>query len=122
MENESFRQVEELLNQAQFDDASQIVESLEEREDLTPKGRLKCQLLRSQILAGKGDCKESIKLAETALTTSQKLGWPLQEVDAYIVIALALEELLKFNDSLKVIDLAEQKLSTLTGEPPTAII
>jgi tetratricopeptide (TPR) repeat protein len=122
LETEYFQQVIELLYQTQFDNALQIVESIEEREDLTPKIRLKCQILRSKILAGKGDCKESIKLAETVLTASQRLGWPLQEVDAYIVMAGALEELLKFDDSLKAIDLAEQKLSTLTGEPPTAII
>ncbi len=122
METENFQQVEELLYQTQFDNALQIVESIEERKDLTPKVRLKCQILRSKILAGKGNCKESIKLAETVLTVSQRLGWPLQEVDAYVIMAGALEELLKFDDSLKVIDLAEQKLSTLIGEPPTAII
>ena len=70
METENFQQVKKLLYQSQFDNALKIVESIEEREDLTPKARLKCQILRSKILAGKGECKESIKLAETVLTES----------------------------------------------------
>jgi hypothetical protein len=55
MENESFQQAKTLLHQAQFDKALQIVNTLGEKEDLSPEDNLTHQILKSRILAGKGE-------------------------------------------------------------------
>lgn len=115
--NENLRQAEDLLNETKFDKALQIVETIAKQQDLTADDHLTCQLLKSQILKVKGEYEKSLELAETALAESKKLNLSLQEVDAHIAMAGALESLDKFNESLEEGAQGEQMLLTLLEEP-----
>ncbi|MFX1535423.1 MAG: tetratricopeptide repeat protein [Promethearchaeota archaeon] len=117
MEREELQQAEELLTQMEYNRALQIVESIEKRETLTQDDLLTCQILKSQILTGKGVYEEGRRLAEAALTESQRLKKTLHEVDARIALAAVLEALDKFEASLKQIHHCEQTLFILKEDP-----
>ncbi|MFX0199809.1 MAG: tetratricopeptide repeat protein [Candidatus Hodarchaeota archaeon] len=117
MEREELQRAEELLIQMKYHQALPIVESFEKKEPLTQDDLLTCQILKSQIMTGKGVYEEGRRLAEAALTESQRLRKTLHEVDARLALAAALEALDKFEASLKQIHLCEQELSILKGDP-----
>ncbi len=93
MDREELQHAEELLTQMKYNQALPIVERIEKKETLTPDDLLTCQILKSQILTGKGVYEEGRRLAEGALTESQRQRKTLHEVDACIALAAALEAL-----------------------------
>lgn len=117
MEREELQQAEELLTQMKYNQALEIVESIEKKEILTQDDLLTCQILKSQILTGKGVFEEGRRLAEAALTESQRQRKTLHEVDARIALAAAIEELGKYEESLKQIQYCEQTLFILKEDP-----
>jgi tetratricopeptide (TPR) repeat protein len=100
-----------------YNQALSIVESIEKKESLTQDDLLTCQIFKSQILTGKGVYKEGRRLAEAALTESQRQGKTLHEIDARLALAAALDELFKFEESLKQIHYCEQTLFILKDDP-----
>ena len=114
-------EVERLIYEGRFDDALSSVKALEKREDLTADDRLTCQLLKSRIQIKVGDYEDGLMLTEKALTESQGLRKPLQEVDALIAMAEASWHLGKYDKSLETIERGEQALTTLAGEPLAAL-
>ena len=58
LEREELQQAEELLTQMKYNQALQIVESIEKEETLTQDDLLTCQILKSQIVTGKGAYEE----------------------------------------------------------------
>lgn len=117
LEREELQQAEELLTQMKYNQALSFVESIEKKETLTQDTLLTCQILKSQIMTGKGVYEEGRRLAEVALTESQKQGKTLHEVDARLALAAALEELDKVEESLKQIHHCEQTLFILKENP-----
>jgi len=117
LEREELQQTEELLTQMKYNQALQILESIEKKETLTQDDLLTCQILKSQIMTGKGVLEEGRRLAEAALTESQRQRKTLHEVDARIALAAALEALGKFEASLKQIHHCEQTLFILKEDP-----
>ncbi|MFX0185198.1 MAG: tetratricopeptide repeat protein [Candidatus Hodarchaeota archaeon] len=117
MEREELQQAEELLTQMKYNQALQIIESIEQKETLTQDDLLTCQILKSRILTGKGVYEEGRRLAEAALTESQRQKKTLHEIDAHIALAAALEALLKIEASLKQIHYCDQKLFILKDDP-----
>ncbi|MFX0207709.1 MAG: tetratricopeptide repeat protein [Candidatus Hodarchaeota archaeon] len=117
MEREELHQAEELLTQMKYNQALPIIESIEKKESLTQDDLLMCQILKSQIMTGKGVYEEGRRLAEAALTESQRQRKTLYEVDARIALAAALEELDKIEESLKQIHHCEQTLFVLKEDP-----
>ncbi|MFX0087162.1 MAG: tetratricopeptide repeat protein [Candidatus Hodarchaeota archaeon] len=117
MEREELQQVKELLTQMKYNQALPIIESIEKKETLTQDTFLTYQILKSQILTGKGVYEEGRRLAEAALTESQRQRKTLHEVDARIALAAALEALDKYEESLKQIHYCEQTLFVLKEDP-----
>ncbi|MHA2248089.1 MAG: tetratricopeptide repeat protein [Candidatus Hodarchaeales archaeon] len=117
MEREELQQAEELLTQMKYSQGLPIVESIEKKKTLTQDDLLTCQILKSQIMTGKGVYEEGRRLAEAALIESQRQMKTLHEVDARIALAAALEALDKFEESLKQIHHCEQTLFVLKIDP-----
>jgi tetratricopeptide (TPR) repeat protein len=117
LEREELQQAEELLTQMKYSQGLPIVESIEKKKTLTQDDLLTCQILKSQIMTGKGVYEEGRRLAEAALIESQRQMKTLHEVDARIALAAALEALDKFEESLKQIHHCEQTLFVLKIDP-----
>ncbi|MFW9917109.1 MAG: tetratricopeptide repeat protein, partial [Candidatus Thorarchaeota archaeon] len=80
----SLKQIEQLIPQGQFNEALQILTAIENRNDLAPKDRFTCKLLRHKILIEQGDYQQSLALSEELLKTSERLGNQVLMVDAIL--------------------------------------
>jgi tetratricopeptide (TPR) repeat protein len=118
VENQILRQAEDLVKQDKLDEALNTLKQLEKNTDLTNEDQLTIQLLKSQIKVKRGDYEEGLKLAEKVLIQSQKRVLGLQTLDAHLVKASALEALEKVDASFKELELAEERFSALTEQPP----
>ncbi|MFX1251632.1 MAG: tetratricopeptide repeat protein [Promethearchaeota archaeon] len=113
MTSKEFTQAEELMIEGKFNEALKIVEDIEKRESLPVTEQLTFRLLKSKILNKQGHYEKALKLAERLLQESQNLKQSLQELDALIEMAIALERLGKIDESLTVITQGEQILQSL---------
>lgn len=111
-----FTQAEKLMIEGKFNEALKIVEDIEKREPLPVTELLTFRLLKSKILNKQGHYEKALKLAEQILQESQNLGQSLQEIDAIIEIATALDRLGRIDESLAVITQGEQTFQSLTQE------
>ena len=68
------QQVEQLIRKGEIDEANQILQLFEKKEDTTPNFQLKCSLLKSQIEIKMGFFEEGLKLAKHTLKKCQELG------------------------------------------------
>lgn len=116
--SDRLQNAKQLLDQSRFDDALRIVNGLLTMKDLESAEQLAAKILKSQILSTKGDTQKALQLAETAIKESKEFVNPLQEVDASIAKAMALCQMGRFDESLDVIDRAENALKTFTEESP----
>ncbi len=78
------------MNQNKFEEALQLVQTLEHQEGLTPEENLTCLILKSQIMTKKGEIPQSLEIAEAAFNLSESVGNPLLKVEAIIAKAEAL--------------------------------
>ncbi|MFW9916255.1 MAG: tetratricopeptide repeat protein [Candidatus Thorarchaeota archaeon] len=119
-----FQCLEELIDQGHYDDALKLAEDIErdKANTLNAEEGLSLTLLQSEILYRKENYKEALRLAEQALTWSQSLGNPLQEVDAHIKMAKPLAELGDYGKSLAMINRGEEILKKLSKEPEAPLI
>ena len=108
--------IEQLLDVGNYNEALQVVETLEQRDDLPPTDRFACHLHRSTILKGLGQYEEGLRLAEIVLKESQRRRKRLYVVDALIARAEALIELGRFDAGLDAIEQGDHELATLTRD------
>ncbi|MFX0208427.1 MAG: tetratricopeptide repeat protein [Candidatus Hodarchaeota archaeon] len=101
------QEVVQLMNEAKYDDALEVIELFSRREDVGGEEQLSANLLRSQVLIQKGNFQGGLELAKKVLKKRQQLRAFLIEVDACIIKAEALENLGKFDESLKAIQQGE---------------
>lgn len=118
---QKLEQAEQLVHKGRFDEAWQIIELLEKTNALSLNNQFTCKFHGSQIKTKMGNYEEGLTLAEQALNKSQELDKPVQEVDAYVAMAEALEKLERFDESLGILDQGEKLLAKTGGEPNTAI-
>ncbi|MFX1534732.1 MAG: tetratricopeptide repeat protein [Promethearchaeota archaeon] len=103
-------QVEKLLYEGKFNEALQIVNTVEKDNTLTTDDRLTCQLLKGTLLNKQGKFEEALQIANKVLQESQSLGKALQTIDAVFIMADAYIVLGRFNEALETLLQGEKTL------------
>ncbi|MFW9917144.1 MAG: hypothetical protein ACFFGZ_16175, partial [Candidatus Thorarchaeota archaeon] len=128
MHDGKMRQARNLLDQNKFEEALQLVQTLEHQEDLTLEEQLTCLILKSQILIKKGEVPQSLEIAEAAFKLSESVRNPLLQVDAINALAEALRHMGRLGIShsqtpeyLQMIEQGEQLLATIPDAEPLEV-
>ncbi|MFX1536643.1 MAG: tetratricopeptide repeat protein [Promethearchaeota archaeon] len=101
-------QVELLIDEGKFDEAYQIIQTIEKREELLSHDWVECQLLRNILLIQQGMFEDALKLTDHILNTIQDKKYHFQELDTYTLKATALWRLGRLDEGLEVINKGEQ--------------
>ncbi|MFX1254674.1 MAG: tetratricopeptide repeat protein [Promethearchaeota archaeon] len=101
-------QVEFLIDEGKFDEASQIIQTIEKREEFLSHDWVECQLLRTILLIQKGMFADALNLTDHILKTIQGKKYHFQELDSYNLKATALWRLGRLDEGLDVINKGEQ--------------
>jgi tetratricopeptide (TPR) repeat protein len=102
--------IENLIQEGKIDEALDIIDELESKEDLEEINLIKSQVLKSIIFIQKEDCEEGLKLAEQALKKAKELGKPFITLDAIIAKAKAMLSFGEIDGCLDVIEEGEEPL------------
>jgi tetratricopeptide (TPR) repeat protein len=116
------QQVGELIHTGKIDDANQILNLLERKEDVPLDYHLKCMFFKSKIKIKRGYFEEGLELAKYTLKKSQELSIPSLEIDSFISMAKALSHLKQFDESLDIIDQGNRIIRKMEGAPTAAQI
>ncbi|MFX0182322.1 MAG: tetratricopeptide repeat protein [Candidatus Hodarchaeota archaeon] len=119
--SDRFQEIKQLMNEAKYDEALNIIELFSSKDDVGEEELLSVNLLACHILIQKRNFQEGLELAESILKESQRLGASLIEIDACIIKAEALENLVKYDESLKVIQQGETLIKTKTELLPLMV-
>ncbi|MFX0092060.1 MAG: tetratricopeptide repeat protein [Candidatus Hodarchaeota archaeon] len=112
----------QFISEGKYDEALQILESLEKQENSSSNEQLLCYLLKGALLNKTGRYEESLKLAENALKESLKLKKDLWAVDAIISILEASWNLGKHETTLDLVEQGEDILRSLAQDQSSDII
>ncbi|MFX1343897.1 MAG: tetratricopeptide repeat protein [Promethearchaeota archaeon] len=115
--NEKLENMNQFFIEGLYLKTSDSIVDFEQREDLTPKDRLSCYLLKSNLYYELGEHTDALKFAEQACSLSQELGFKTLLIDSYISKTWALLELRDFELVSESILKAEELLKNLTIEP-----
>jgi tetratricopeptide (TPR) repeat protein len=77
-------QARELIDQAKFREALEIIEKFEKGESLSPEDQLSTLLTKARIYAYSGPLEKYVKLSESAYQMSQDLGLVAESIEALI--------------------------------------
>ncbi|MFX0061817.1 MAG: hypothetical protein ACFFC7_06485 [Candidatus Hermodarchaeota archaeon] len=67
-------EIQRLIDRGKFNEAMQVIETLEKKDDLTPEEQLTWQLFKSQILSKTGETTKGLELADKTLLAAQGRG------------------------------------------------
>ncbi len=102
----------ELMYQAKFGEALEIIENFEKNKSITPEDQLSALIIKGKIFAYLAQYKEAGGIGEQAYQISQKLGNVLRSIDALLLKSI-------FEDGDKALELtleAETLLNSLGGK------
>lgn len=116
MGNSDLIRAQRLRDEGKYDEALELLGTLEQRRDLSTTDQLECRLLKCTILTRRGKFEEALLLAEQVLNESQDRGLHLHAVDALSGIADTLYRLGRYDETLEVIAQGEQLLTTLVHD------
>ena len=119
---EEIAHTEQLMNAGKFNEALQLVETIEERSDLTSNDQIACHLLRSALLSKLGQLEDALEIANGAIEESQKLESHLQMVDALLIVSEILWRLGRPDESLEAVEQGEQMLHTISREQTSELM
>ena len=105
-----------LRNEGKFVEALEIIKRIEEKEDLIPQDKLSIHVLKCILLNKLGFYEDGLRLAEKTYKEADRLGNPLKLIEVSIEMAEALMFLLRFKESLEVIEKCEKFFKTITLE------
>ncbi|MHA2130052.1 MAG: tetratricopeptide repeat protein [Promethearchaeota archaeon] len=105
----------ELLQEAKFDEALEIIEQFENFESPSPENQLSALLLKGKIYQYKGRYKKMVNISERAYQMSQKLGFISETIDA-LCLKAHIAHLRRQEDDLEYILEAEQLIDTYSGK------
>jgi len=114
-------QVRELISQAKFNEALQLINAFEEKGDPNDQNQLLCYTLKSKIFFHQGKYEKVLLLAEKTYQKSISFGDDLLSLDALNLKAKALWLLDKLNNASDVIVECESLLNTINKEPEKEI-
>ncbi len=119
---EEIAHTEQLMNEGKFNEALQLVETIEARNDLTSNDQLACHLLRSALLSKLGHLEDALEIAKGAVEESQKLESHFQMVDALVIVSEILWYLGRSDESLEAVEHGEQVLHTIPREQTSELV
>ncbi|MFX0000412.1 MAG: tetratricopeptide repeat protein [Candidatus Hodarchaeota archaeon] len=105
---------EKLADKGDFEEALQLLNSLEKKNDLNDNDQLSYFLLKSLLLFNLTFINECFKFAEKAYEKSRELGLDLYSVDALILKGKALTRLQRLDDALDIFLHSENLLKNIT--------
>ena len=117
-ESKELIQVKKLIDEGNYDEALQLIDSFEQMKSLTLQDKVSCRLLKCNLLFWQWKFGEMLKIADQLYKESLELGRNLQSVDALILSAKALKFLEREEEAINVINQAEELLKTFTQELP----
>ena len=109
---EELVRVEKLINQANLEEALEIIENFEKKETLTHEDQLATLLLKGRIYSYNDQYRDAVKIGEIAYKMSQKLGRLLESIDALVLRSYIGD----IDKALELILEAEKLLNSLTGK------
>ncbi|MFX0062409.1 MAG: TIR domain-containing protein [Candidatus Hermodarchaeota archaeon] len=115
--NSKLNQIEQLIDKGEFKEILNMLQVLEDEGTLNATERVQSQIFNSTIFTILRDSENGLKLAEQALTESERLENPLLAVDAIIAKATALIDLGELNRCPELFQDAEARLLKLTTIP-----
>jgi len=121
-EPEEIIRARKLINEAKFEDASQILEKFREREDLSLHELISYYIAKSMIAALNFNNEECIKYATEAYTKSRTLENSLLLLDCNIVMIHALELQEKIIEVEELIKNSENLINSLRNEIPNELL
>jgi len=107
-----------LRNEGKFVEALEIIKRIEKKEGLIPQDQLSIHVLKCTLLNKLGFYEDGLRLAEKTYKEADKLGNLPKLIDVSIEMAEALMFLLRFNESLEVIEKCEKIYNTISIETP----
>lgn len=114
---ERLKQAEQLKNSGEYEEALNIITTLEKKGSISKEDLTSLLLLKSSLLLELRHLKEAQDLAEKVLQQSEKLNLHDKSVDALIIKAWVYRRLGKLKDALDVIDKADAIINTQFTEP-----
>ena len=115
-----FLRLEQLINEAKFEDALKTIENFEKKESLTPEDQLSMLLLKGRIYAYNAQIKDAVKVGEQTYLMSLKLGLVSESIDALFLKAYMM--FLGGSDkALEFILEAEKKINSLADKSSSNI-
>ncbi|MFQ5980461.1 MAG: tetratricopeptide repeat protein [Candidatus Heimdallarchaeota archaeon] len=110
------QRVEQYIHMGDFGKALREIEKLEKKGGLDEDGQLRSQILKTLVIIESGQPDTGLEQAEKVFIESEKTGSALTIIDALVSKATALFYLSKLTESLKVINDAENILTTLVKD------
>lgn len=114
--DEKLVQAKQLVENGRFDEAWQILELLGKKPEFSQDEEISRILCKSQIQIKRGQFEEGLSLAEQSLKKSQELYKPILEIETFIVMADALDNLARYDESLDTLHQAEELFEKVVGE------
>ncbi|MFX0065800.1 MAG: tetratricopeptide repeat protein [Candidatus Hermodarchaeota archaeon] len=105
---------EKLLSEGKFDEALQIINTLEKQKILESSDWFEGQLLKSSLLNKQGKYEEALELAKLILDETRERENYLQSVDALTIMADALTFLGRLDEGLEILIQGTDALKTLS--------
>ncbi len=110
-----------LFNKGKLDEALQILDNFERKEDLTPEDNHYCRFLKGIILLYTGRFQESLKIAEQDYQESEKQNKPLFLIDSIYTKWNILFALGRVPETWEDVVLCEKLLKSVSEDPPTEV-
>ena len=79
---EDLKKIEQLRDEAKFEEALDLIRNLENSGVLSPESNLDCQILKGEIFYWLGRHSETLEICEQAYQESQRIGTSVQSYDA----------------------------------------
>ena len=106
---------EQLMYEAKFDEALEIITNFEKKEVNTSKAQLLAHLLKGRIYSYNGQYLEALEVGELAYKMSQKMGRISESIDALLIKARVIF-LGKLENAFDYILEAEKLLNSITNK------
>ena len=111
----------DLINQAKFGEALEIIENFENVESLLPEDQLSALLIKARIYRYTHQYENRLKISERAYQMSQDLGLVPESIEALIGKAI-IAFIGDFDKALTYVIDAERRLNSLADDPSTGML
>ncbi|MFX0091033.1 MAG: tetratricopeptide repeat protein [Candidatus Hodarchaeota archaeon] len=107
--------IAQLISKSKFNEALQSIENFENQKSLSSHDRLMSHVFKCTVWNKLGNYENALKLAEQVYYGAEKAGEHVLQIDALIVIVVALWRLGRLEESLSMIEQGEKLLKSVLG-------